>query len=103
MPISRPNFIELCHELAVTDEAAFEALFRRLGQSYDWSFQYETINDLSRRTSQVAFLRNLARGEAYSAEAPTVWDVDDRTAVAQAEIEDRERPGPLPPHLLPRA
>ncbi len=93
VPISRPNFIELCHELAVTDEAVFEALFRRLGQSYDWSFQYETINDLSRRTSQLAFLRNLARGEAYSAEAPTVWDVDDRTAVAQAEIEDRERPG----------
>ncbi len=93
MPISRPNFIELCHELTVTDEAVFEALFRRLGQSFDWSFQYETINDLSRRTSQVAFLRNLARGEAYSAEAPTVWDVDDRTAVAQAEIEDRERPG----------
>ena len=93
LPISRPNFIELCHELAATDEAAFEELFRRLGQSYDWTLQYETINDLSRRTSQVAFLRNLARGEAYSAEAPTVWDVDDRTAVAQAEIEDRERPG----------
>ncbi len=93
VPISRPNFIELCHELTATDEAAFEELFRRLGLSVDWSLQYETINDLSRRTSQVAFLRNLARGEAYSAEAPTVWDVDDRTAVAQAEIEDRERPG----------
>ena len=48
--------------------------------------------------SQLAFLHNLARGEAYSAEAPTVWDVDDRTAVAQAEIEDRERPGAY--HLL---
>jgi valyl-tRNA synthetase len=93
VPISRPNFIELCHELTATDEAAFEEVFRRLGLSVDWSLQYETINDLSRRTSQVAFLRNLARGEAYSAEAPTVWDVDDRTAVAQAEIEDRERPG----------
>jgi valyl-tRNA synthetase len=98
IPISRPNFVELCHELTETDEAAFEALFRRLGQSYDWSLRYETINDVSRRTSQAAFLHNLARGEAYSAEAPTVWDVDDRTAVAQAEIEDRERPGAY--HLL---
>ena len=76
----------------------FEDLFRRLGLSYDWSLKYETINDVSRRTSQQAFLRNLARGEAYSAEAPTVWDVDDRTAVAQAEIEDRERQGAY--HLL---
>ena len=46
----------------------------------------------------MAFLHNLARGEAYSADAPTVWDVDDRTAVAQAEIEDRERPGAY--HLI---
>jgi valyl-tRNA synthetase len=98
VPISRPNFVELCHELTATDEAVFEDLFRRLGLSYDWSLKYETINDVSRRTSQQAFLRNLARGEAYSAEAPTVWDVDDRTAVAQAEIEDRERPGAY--HLL---
>src|SRR5918993_2420534 len=91
--ISRPNFVELCHQLTATHEAVFEALFRRLGLSYDWSLLYATINDVSRRTSQLAFLRNLARGEAYSAEAPTVWDVDDRTAVAQAEIEDREMPG----------
>ena len=98
VPISRPNFVELCHELTAIDEAAFEALFRRLGLSIDWSLLYTTINDLSRRTSQVAFLRNLARDEAYSAEAPTVWDVDDRTAVAQAEIEDRERPGAY--HLI---
>ncbi len=93
VPISRPNFVELCHELTAIDEAAFEELFRRLGLSVDWTLLYTTIDDLSRRTSQVTFLHNLARSEAYSAEAPTVWDVDDRTAVAQAEIEDRERPG----------
>ena len=32
-------------------------------------------------------------GIAYTAEAPTMWDVDFRTAVAQAEIEDREIAG----------
>ncbi|MEY2417234.1 MAG: valyl-tRNA synthetase, partial [Ilumatobacteraceae bacterium] len=37
--------------------------------------------------------RNLARGEAYAADAPTLWDVDFRTAVAQAELEDRDLPG----------
>ncbi|MDQ3469497.1 MAG: valine--tRNA ligase [Actinomycetota bacterium] len=98
VPISRANFIELCQELTAIDEAVFEDVFRRLGMSYDWSLLYTTINDVSRRTSQVAFLHNLARGEAYSAEAPTLWDVDFRTAVAQAEMEDRERPGAY--HLL---
>ena len=39
------------------------------------------------------FLRNLARGEAYTSEAPTLWDVDFQTAVAQAEMEDRELDG----------
>ncbi|MEY3806290.1 MAG: valyl-tRNA synthetase [Actinomycetota bacterium] len=93
VPISRPNFIELCEELTAEDEKIFEDLFRRLGLSVDWSLLYATIDERSRRASQRAFLRNLARGEAYTQEAPTLWDVDFKTAVAQAELEDRERPG----------
>ncbi len=91
--ISRPNFIELCVELTGVDERAFEGLFRRLGLSVDWSRTYETINDHCRRISQLAFLENLERGEAYQVEAPSLWDVTFQTAVAQAELEDREMPG----------
>ena len=91
--VSRPNFIELCERLTAEDEKAFEALFRRLGLSVDWRQSYTTINEVSRRASQRAFLRLVRRGEAYTAEAPTMWDVDFRTAVAQAEIEDREIAG----------
>jgi valyl-tRNA synthetase len=91
--ISRPNFLELCEGLVAEDEAAFEELWRRLGLSVDWSLTYTTVGPAARRTSQRAFLRNLARGEAYQADAPTLWDVDFRTAVAQAELEDREIPG----------
>ena len=93
VPVSRPNFIELCDELTAQDEQVFEDLFRRLGLSVDWSLLYTTISEHARRTSQRAFLDNLARGEAYTQEAPTLWDVDFGTAVAQAELEDRERPG----------
>ncbi len=93
VPVSRPNFLELCERLVAEDEAAFEELWRRLGLSVDWSLTYTTVGHSARRTSQRAFLRNLARGEAYQAEAPTLWDVDFRTAVAQAELEDREMPG----------
>src|SRR4051794_27535182 len=93
IPISRPNFIELCEELVAHDEGIFEAVLRRLGLSYDWSFLYTTIDDNCRRASQRAFLRNLHRGEAYTQDAPTLWDVDYKTAVAQAEMEDREIAG----------
>ena len=93
IPISRPNFLELCDELVEIDEQVFEELFRRLGLSVDWNHLYATIDERSRRISQRAFLRNLARGEAYSHDAPTMWDVDFQTAVAQAEMEDRDRPG----------
>ncbi|XVQ83489.1 valine--tRNA ligase [Microbispora siamensis] len=93
VPISRRNFIELCERLTAEDEKAFEELWRRLGLSVDWSMTYATIDSNARAASQRAFLRNLARGEAYVAEAPTLWDVTFRTAVAQAELEDREWPG----------
>jgi valyl-tRNA synthetase len=91
--VSRPNFVELCAALTAEDEKAFEALWRHLGLSVDWSLTYRTISPPVQRVSQLAFLRLLARGEAYQLEAPTLWDVDFRTAVAQAELEDREVPG----------
>ncbi|MET4003702.1 valyl-tRNA synthetase [Arthrobacter sp. UYCu511] len=91
--ISRKNFIELCEELAVEDEKVFEHLFQTLGLSVDWELTYRTIDDHSRAVSQRGFLENLSAGDAYMAEAPTLWDVTFRTAVAQAELEDREMPG----------
>ena len=91
--VSRPNFIELCNRLTAEDEKAFEHLWRHLGLSVDWSMTYATIDRRAQRVSQTAFLRLLQRGAAYQLEAPTLWDVDFRTAVAQAELEDREQPG----------
>jgi valyl-tRNA synthetase len=93
VPVSRRNFVELCRRLTDLDEQVFEEVWRRLGLSVDWSTLYQTIGDSSRAISQRAFLRNLARGEAYLAQAPTLWDVTFQTAVAQAEVEDREVAG----------
>ena len=91
--ISRRNFIELCHELTKADETVFEELWTQLGLSVDWTLTYATIDERSQRASQRAFLRNLKRGELYSQEAPCLWDTTFQTAVAQAELEDREMPG----------
>jgi valyl-tRNA synthetase len=92
LPISRRNFIELCERLTVEDEKQFEDVWRKLGLSVDYSLTYRTIGDEAQTAAQRAFLRNLARGEAYQADAPTLWDVTFRTAVAQAELEDKDQP-----------
>ena len=91
LPVSRRNFIELCEHLTIEDEKQFEDVFRQLGLSVDWTQTYRTISDDTIRQSQLGFLRNHERGEAYQALAPTLWDVDFRSAIAQAELEDRDQ------------
>src|SRR5688500_9811255 len=93
LALSRPNFVELCERLTGEDERVFESLWRHLGLSVDWAMTYTTIGQAAQRVSQRGFLRLLAAAHAYQAEAPTLWDVDFQTAIAQAELEDRELAG----------
>ena len=93
IPVSRPNFIDLCGRVVEEDEKGFKDTFQRIALSVDWNETYATIDERSRYVSQLSFLRVLERGEAELREAPTMWDVDYQTAVAQAEVEDREREG----------
>ncbi len=91
--VSRPNFVEQCERITAQLEEAYFDLWSTLGLSVDWSQSYTTIGDHARRTSQYGFLKLHEQGRAYRAESPTLWDVDMRTAVAQAELADRELPG----------
>jgi valyl-tRNA synthetase len=93
VPVSRRNFTELCQELTAADEAAFAQAWQQLGLSVDWDISYRTIDRRAQEISQRVFLRDLARGDAYQAEGPALWDVTFGTAVAQAETEDRDLPG----------
>jgi len=92
-PISRRNFIETCQLLTQNDEKVFEDIFRRIGHSYDWDLMYSTISPRAIKVSQKSFLDLVQRGFCKSVEAPTMWDVDFQSAVAQAEIEDRSVAG----------
>ena len=92
-PVSRQNFIELCDKLTLQDEQAFKELWQRAGLSVDWEQTYATVDSHCRHLAQLSFLDLHEKGHVYSSEAPTMWDVDFRTAVAQAELEDREQPG----------
>ena len=101
VPVSRPNFIELCERWSSEDEKAFEALWRTLGLSVDWKLTYTTIGDRARGrlAAGVPAQRRPRRG--VPPEAPGLWDVTFQTAVAQAELEAREYPGALLPGRLP--
>jgi valyl-tRNA synthetase len=91
--ISRRNFIDLCHIITAEDEVAFKDLWKMLGLSVDWNEEYATIDHRSRSIAQYSFLDLYEKGHIYQVEAPTMWDIDFATAVAQAEVEDRERDG----------
>jgi valyl-tRNA synthetase len=87
---SRRNFVEVCEEVAEELEADYRRLWSHLGLSVDWSHHYRTMGEGPRRVAQLGFLGLLERGRAYQAEAPTLWDVEFATGIAQAEVEERE-------------
>ncbi len=92
IPISRGQFIELCDTVTKEDEEVFRHLWTRLGMSYDWDEEYTTIDRRCRTISQYSFLELLRKGEIYQTERPVMWDVGFQTAIAQAELVDKEVP-----------
>jgi valyl-tRNA synthetase len=94
--VSRQNFIEACALVTAEDERAFEAVWRRVGLSVDWSTQYATIDARCRRVSQLSFLDLVRKGEVYQKFAPTVWDADDHGAVQGRDRGPRGRRVPRP-------
>ncbi len=91
--VSRRAFIELCARVTHEDEKAFEQLFRRIALSVDWTQTYATIDERCRHLAQLSFVDLVEKGQLYNVEAPTMWDVDFQTALAQADLKDEERPG----------
>jgi len=91
--VSRADFIALCERVTREDEEAFKDLWRRAGLSVDWQQEYATVDRHCRHLSQLSFLDLFEKGHVYNTFAPTMWDVDFQTAVAQAEVEDRPQRG----------
>ena len=90
--MSREDFIKLC--MGVSEEARkeFRELFTSVALSVDWAQEYHTISEHSRRISQASFLDLYNKGHAYRELKPFFWDPVDQTAIAQAEIVDKEMP-----------
>ena len=89
--MDRQAFIEQCLQVSDEAEQDYRALWQRLGLSIDWRYSYRTIDEHSRRCSQYSFLDLYEKGLAYRAQAPMLWCPECHTAIAQADLEDRER------------
>ncbi len=93
--MDRAEFVAACQEVVEEAEEAFGSLFRSLGLSIDWTQNYQTISPHACRLSQASFLDLAQKGEAYRSLEPTLWDIADRTALAQADIEDKDKQGEM--------
>jgi len=87
---SRDEFIKIVLEGTAEEEAKMLAAFKSIGLSIDWSLLYRTIDRLARKTAQYSFLDLHKQGRLYQKDAPAMWCPSCETAVAQAELEDRE-------------
>ena len=72
----RPNFIQDWRDLGISAD-------------YD-NLKYSTIDTYSQKISQKSFLDLAKKGLAYKKEGPIMWDRVFETAIAQAELEDKE-------------
>ncbi|MBM31937.1 MAG: valine--tRNA ligase [Chloroflexi bacterium] len=93
LKVSRNNFIELCHLVTQEDEKVFKDVFTKIALSVDWTQEYSTIGKLPRKLAQKSFLDLFNKGHIYNTDFPVMWDPGFQTAVAQAEVEDREVEG----------
>ncbi|HEY8285966.1 MAG TPA: valine--tRNA ligase [Chloroflexota bacterium] len=88
--IGREAFIRACLARSAEVEDQFEHFWKRLGLSVDWRLRYSTIDDRCRRLVQADFLDLYARCLVTRRQAPTLWCPECATALAQADVEDRE-------------
>ncbi len=91
----REEFVEKCRVVVKDAEDEFRKLFKSTALSVDWRQEYHTISDDVRRLSQASFVDLMKKGEAYRDFRPTYWDWVDQTAIAQAEIENKDMPGAM--------
>lgn len=92
-PVSRKNFLEICAKQVLEDEIKYKSLWKRLGLSVDWNQTYQTIGPHSQKLAQFSFLDLYKKNLVTNQFSPVLWDTQFQTAVAQADIEDREQKG----------
>jgi valyl-tRNA synthetase len=84
------EFVKICKEVVASEEEKFRILFNNIALSVDWACEYQTISPTSSIISQMSFLDLVDKDKIYRDEQPILWDPVDQTALAQADVEDKE-------------
>lgn len=87
------SFVKKCQEVVVAAEKEFEALFNEIALSVDWEQKYQTISPESQKISQASFVDLYNKKLVEKKFEPVFWDISDRTALAQADLIDKEVEG----------
>jgi valyl-tRNA synthetase len=91
----RGSFVTKCREVVEEAEKEFEILFNEIALSVDWEQKYQTISPESQKISQASFVDLFHKGLVEKQNQPVFWDISDRTALAQADIIDKEVEGEM--------
>ena len=89
------SFVVKCREVVEEAEKEFEILFNEIALSVDWEQKYQTISPESQKISQASFIDLFNKGLVEKQNQPVFWDISDRTALAQADIIDKEVEGEM--------
>ena len=93
--LDRHAFVKRCEEFADRNMARVREQFTELGMSMDPSIFYRTDAPEYRRLTQISFIDLYKKGLIYRGEHPINWCPRCRTALADAEVEYRERDATL--------
>ncbi len=86
----REDFIKLCLDTLKEITSDFILDWKKLGISADYDAYYSTIDENSRKISQKSFIELYKKGLIYKKKFPTIWCPECQTAIAQAELEDKQ-------------
>lgn len=93
--IPKKEFEKLCYQVIDEAETEFKELFCGIALSVDWRQKYQTISPTTTTLSQMSFLDLYHKNETYRTLEPTLWDPTDKTALAQADLEEIEIKGTM--------
>ena len=88
--MERDDFIKLCQTTIRNFAPSFIQDWKNIGLSADFNLSYSTISSEVQRISQLFFIDLYKKRRVYRKKAPVIWCPNCQTAIAQAELEDRE-------------
>jgi isoleucyl-tRNA synthetase len=92
--VAPPEFRRMCREFALRYVDQHRRDFKRLGVLGRWDRPYLTMDPHNEATIAGAFITFLEKGYVYRGLKPVYWCIQDRTALAEAEVEYEDHSSP---------